>query len=115
MVSRDLMERLGPTDILAVISRAHLVDFEAMADLVLDGRFRVAIDVFPSEPFDAQHRIRTAPAAVLSAHRAGALPEALQEIGRMVADDLEAVLVGREPARMQYATPELIQRTQEET
>ena len=110
LVSRELMEMLGSTDILAMISRGHLVDFEAMADLVLDGRFRLAIDVYPEEPLDRDHRIRTAPNAVFSAHRAGAIPEALQEIGRMVVDDLESVLAGNEPTRLQYATPEMITR-----
>ena len=104
------MDLLEPHNVLAVISRAHLIDFEAMTDLVLDGRFRVAIDVFPTEPFDPDHRIRRANGAVFSAHRAGAIPEALLEIGRMVVDDLEALLSGREPHRMQYATPELILR-----
>ena len=108
LVSRELMETLGPTDILAVISRGHLVDFEAMTDLVLDGRFRLAIDVFPIEPLERDHRIRKAPNAVFSAHRAGAMPEALREIGRMVVADLEAVLAGRRSTQMQYATPELI-------
>jgi phosphoglycerate dehydrogenase-like enzyme len=110
LVSRALMERLDPLDILTVISRAHLVDFDALSDLVLAGRFRAAIDVFPTEPFDPNHRIRQAEGAVFSAHRAGAIPEALLEIGRMVVDDLEAIVAGREPARMQYATPDLIER-----
>ena len=110
LVSRELMERLSPTDILAVISRGHLVDFGAMTDLVLDGRFRLAIDVYPEEPLDRDHRIRTAPNTVFSAHRAGAIPEALHEIGHMVVDDLEAVLEGNEPTRFQYATPEMITR-----
>jgi phosphoglycerate dehydrogenase-like enzyme len=110
LVSRELMSLLRPNSILAVVSRAHLVDFEAMTDLVLEGRFRVAVDVFPSEPFDANHRIRNARGAVLSAHRAGAIPEALREIGRMVVDDLEALLAGRQPTRMQYATPEMVRR-----
>jgi phosphoglycerate dehydrogenase-like enzyme len=110
LVSRELMGLLGPLDILAVISRSHLVDFEALTDLVLDGRFRLAIDVFPREPLDRDHRIRRVPNAVFSAHRAGAIPEALHEIGVMVVADLEAGLAGREPTRMQYATPDLIAR-----
>jgi phosphoglycerate dehydrogenase-like enzyme len=48
--SRELMERLDPTDVLVVMSRAHLIEFEALAELVLQGRFRAAIDVFPTEP-----------------------------------------------------------------
>ena len=111
LVSRSLMERLEPDDLLVVMSRAHLVDFEAMTDLVLDGAFRAAIDVFPTEPFPVDHRLRHAPNAVFSAHRAGALPEALHDIGRMVADDLEAFAtdgIGTRGTRMQYATPEMI-------
>ena len=108
LISRNLMERLEPQQTLIVLSRAHLVDFEAMTDLVLADRFRVGIDVFPSEPFDADHRIRKATNAVFSAHRAGAIPEALLEIGRMVVDDLEELLSGGTRLRMQYATEEVV-------
>lgn len=108
LVSRELMELLPPDAILVVISRAHLVEFDAMTELVLEGRFRVGVDVFPTEPLETDHAIRQAGGAVLSAHRAGALPEALFEIGRMVVADLEVLLAGGEPTRMQYATPEMI-------
>jgi phosphoglycerate dehydrogenase-like enzyme len=110
LVSRTLMELLRPTDILVVVSRAHLVDFEALTDLVLAGRFRTAIDVFPAEPFDPAHRIRRAKGAVFSAHRAGAIPGALLDIGRMVVSDLEVLFTGSGQLRMQYATPDLISR-----
>lgn len=115
LVSRRLMECLEPDNVLAVISRAHLVDFETMTDLVLDGRFRAAIDVFPMEPLEPDHRIRSASGAVLRAHRAGALPEALLDIGRMVVDDLEAALSGQKLSRMQYATPDLVRRRREQS
>jgi phosphoglycerate dehydrogenase-like enzyme len=60
LVSRRLMELLEPDAILAIISRAHLVDFDAMTQLVLQGRFRVAVDVFPQEPLAPDHPIRNA-------------------------------------------------------
>ena len=72
----------------------------------------MAIDVFPQEPFDPGHRIRQATNAVFSAHRAGAIPEALLEIGRMVVDDLEELLRGGTALRMQYATDEMVARLQ---
>lgn len=78
--------------------------------MVLAGRFRAAIDVFPEEPLPADHPIRRAAGAVLSAHRAGSVPDGLREIGRAVVDDLEAILAGLPPRRMQPALPELIQR-----
>jgi phosphoglycerate dehydrogenase-like enzyme len=111
MIDAALMRRLRPHQTLVLLSRAHLVDFEALTDLLLEGRFRAAIDVWPSEPFDPHHRIRTARNAVFSAHRAGAIPEALLEIGRMVVHDLEKLLRGDDQAlRLQYATPELVDR-----
>lgn len=111
LIDRPLMERMRPAAVLVVISRAHLIDFDALTDLVLEGRFRAAIDVFPEEPVPPDHPIRGAENAVLSAHRAGAVPEALREIGRLVVDDLTAILNGRTPQAMQYATPELIALT----
>jgi phosphoglycerate dehydrogenase-like enzyme len=56
------------------------------------------------------HPIRRALGVILSAHRAGSVPEGLQEIGRAVVDDLEAILAGLPPSCMQQAQPELIQR-----
>ena len=110
LISRAVMEQIRPGGVLVVISRAHLVDFDALTDLVLQGRFRAAIDVFPEEPVPLDHPIRTAEHAILSAHRAGAVPEALHEIGRAVVEDLAAILGGHTPRAMQYATPELIRR-----
>ena len=109
MISDDLMSLLSPSDVLVIGSRAHVVDFDALTTHLLAASFRAGIDVYPTEPLPADHPIRAADAAVLTAHLAGALPEALLEIGRMVTDDLEAIISGRNPTRMQYATPELIE------
>ena len=84
-----------------------MVDFDALTDLVLQGRFKAAIDVFPQEPLAADHPIRRAKGAVLSAHRAGSVQEGLWEIGAMVVDDLEAIVRGLPPQRLQQAQHEL--------
>lgn len=110
LLSRSLLERIQPGAVLVLMSRAHVIDFEAMTDLVLAGRFKAAIDVFPDEPFDPNHPIRNAPGAVLSAHRAGSVNEGLWEIGEMVVDDLEAIVRGFPPQRLQLAEPELFAR-----
>jgi phosphoglycerate dehydrogenase-like enzyme len=110
LLSRELLELVQPDAVLVLVSRAHVVDFDALTELVLDGRFRAAIDVFPSEPLDPEHPIRTAPGAVLSPHRAGLVQEALWEIGRRVVDDLEALVNGLPPRRMQVGEPELAAR-----
>jgi phosphoglycerate dehydrogenase-like enzyme len=110
LLSRELLELVQPEAVLVLVSRAHVVDFDALTELVLDGRFRAAIDVFPSEPLEPEHPIRTAPGVVLSPHRAGLVQEALWEIGRRVVDDLEALVNGLPPRRMQVGEPELATR-----
>jgi phosphoglycerate dehydrogenase-like enzyme len=110
LLSRELLERIQPGAVLVLVSRAHVVDFEALTELVAAGRFKAAIDVFPVEPLDLGHPIRSAESAVLSAHKAGAVQEALWEIGRLVVDDLEAIVRGLPPRRLQLAEPELAGR-----
>ncbi|GAB4575421.1 MAG: hydroxyacid dehydrogenase [Anaerolineae bacterium] len=110
MLSRELLETLQPGAMLVLASRAHVVDFDALTDLVHAGRFKAAIDVFPTEPLAADHPIRSAEYAVLSAHRAGSVREGLWEIGEMVVDDLEVILRGLPPRRLQNAEPELSRR-----
>lgn len=110
MISRQYLEMLQKNAVLVLMSRAHVVDFDAMTELVLEGRFKVATDVFPTEPLAPDHLIRQAENAVLSAHRAGSITEGLWEIGEMVVDDLEAVSRGLPPQRLQRAEPELSMR-----
>jgi phosphoglycerate dehydrogenase-like enzyme len=109
-LSRELLQLIAPGAVLVLISRAHVVDFDALTEMVLAGRFKAAIDVFPTEPLPLDHPIRQAPGAVLSAHRAGSVAEGLWEIGRMVVEDLEAILRGLPPQRLQPAHPELAPR-----
>jgi phosphoglycerate dehydrogenase-like enzyme len=110
LLSRELLELVQPDAVLVLVSRAHVVDFDALTELVLAGRFRAAIDVFPSEPLEPDHPIRTAPGVVLSPHRAGLVQEALWEIGSRVVDDLEALVNGLPPQRLQAGEPELAAR-----
>ena len=77
LLSRELLELIQPGAVLVLISRAHVVDFEALTEFVLAGRFKAAVDVFPAEPLALDHPIRRAPGAVLSAHRAGSVAEGL--------------------------------------
>ncbi len=107
MLSRELLEQLRPDAVLVLLSRAHVIDFDAMTDLVAQGRFRVATDVLPTEPLDLDHPVRSVDGVLLSAHKAGSVREGLWEIGEMVCDDLESILAGLPPTRLQNAEPEL--------
>jgi phosphoglycerate dehydrogenase-like enzyme len=108
LLTGDDLDLISADAVLVLLSRAHVVDFDALTDRLSAGRFRAAIDVFPEEPIPDDHPIRRAPHAVLSSHRAGAIGEALRDVGRLVADDLEALCSGRVPQAMQLAQPETI-------
>lgn len=110
LLSRRLLELIQPGAVFVLMSRSHVVDFEALTELVLAGRFKAAIDVFPVEPLEPDHPIRRAEGAVLSAHRAGAVREGLWELGEMVVDDLEAIARGLPPRRLQVAEREIVAR-----
>ncbi|MCY3574979.1 MAG: hydroxyacid dehydrogenase [Chloroflexi bacterium] len=110
MISRELLELIPRNAVFVLASRAHVVDFDALTEMALAGRFKVATDVFPIEPLPADHAIRQADGALLSAHRAGSVAEALTEMGEMVIDDLEAIVRGLPPRRLQMAEPELSKR-----
>jgi phosphoglycerate dehydrogenase-like enzyme len=110
LLGRAEFARIREDATFVLVSRAHVVDFDALTDFALRGRFRVATDVFPAEPLAKDHPIRKAEKAIFSAHRAGSTQEGLWEMGEMVLDDLEAILRGLPPQRLQSAQPELIRR-----
>ena len=95
---------------LILVSRAAVVDYDALLDRIDEGRFLAAIDVWPDEPMPAEHRVRRMDGVVLSAHRAGGIPSAFVDIGDMVVDDLTLLAQGLPPVRMQIAARELVGR-----
>lgn len=110
LLDRAALERIAPDAVLLLMSRAHVVDFDALTELLAAGRFRAGIDVFPQEPLPADHPIRSVDAAVLSAHRAGSVREGMWDLGVMVVDDLELLARGLPPRRLQEAARELVVR-----
>jgi phosphoglycerate dehydrogenase-like enzyme len=108
LLSRERLALIPAGASLILVSRAHLVDFDALTEMLHAGRFRAGIDVYPVEPLPSDHPIRQAPGTVLSAHRAGGDAHGFRNIGRIVVNDLEAILAGHAPQEMQSAQPEII-------
>ena len=110
LLSRARLQTIRGDAIFLLMSRAGLVDFDALLDLVAAGKFRAATDVFPEEPAPADARARQIPGLLLSPHRAGALTTTLAAIGEMVVDDLGLILRGLPPQRLQPARAETVAR-----
>ena len=101
---------IPPGGVLLLMSRAGVVDFDALVRVVAEGRIRAAVDVFPEEPLAPDHPARGLEGMLLSPHRAGGMPEAFLEIGRLAVDDLELVLRGLPPLRCRRAEAETVGR-----
>jgi len=106
-------ERLGlmqPGAKLLLLSRAAVADFAALKAFAAAGRLQIATDVFPEEPVPADDPIRQVPNMLFSAHRAGALTSALENIGKLVLDDLGQIARGLPPVACKRAERETVGR-----
>jgi phosphoglycerate dehydrogenase-like enzyme len=93
-----------------LLSRAGVVDFDALMASVLSGHIKAASDVYPEEPLSLDHPVRKLENFILSAHRAGALDSAFKDMGRMVLEDLQLMSRGLPPSAMRRAERETVQR-----
>ena len=102
--------RMQRGSIVVLVSRAGSVRFDDLLDAAASGQIRAAVDVWPDEPIPPDHRARQIPNTLLSAHRAGNIPEAWPLMGEMVVDDLEQILRGLPPQRCQRAVWETVSK-----
>jgi phosphoglycerate dehydrogenase-like enzyme len=109
LTAREL-SLIRPGGLFVLMSRAGVVDFEALTAAAQSGHLKVATDVFPEEPFSKEHPIRDLPNVILSAHRSGGIQEAFTEIGNMVVSDVELLLRGLPPFSCRVAQPETVKR-----
>jgi phosphoglycerate dehydrogenase-like enzyme len=93
---------------LVLVSRAAVVDFDAMLDFAAKGHIRFATDVFPEEPLPATHRARHTDNAILCAHQAGAMEATIKGIGRLVVADAELIARALPPILCKLAQPETV-------
>ena len=110
LVGARELDLLPPLARFVLVSRAAVVDLEALLDRVADRRILAAVDVWPTEPVAPDHRARDLDGLLFSGHRAGGIPAAFVQIGDMVVDDLRQLLLGLPPVRMQIAARELVGR-----
>ncbi len=101
---------MRPGAAFVLLSRADVVDFDALMAAVERGHIRAASDVFPEEPLPADHPVRRLPGYLRSAHRAGALDVAFRRMGDMVLEDMDLIDRGLPPMRCKRAERETVSR-----
>jgi phosphoglycerate dehydrogenase-like enzyme len=100
--------RMGAAFIL--LSRADVVDFDALMAAVASGHIKAASDVYPEEPLSPDHPVRKLKGFIRSAHRAGALDSAFKKMGDMVLEDMDLMDRGLPPMRCKRAERETVSR-----
>ncbi len=94
LISREVIEALGPQGLLVNVARGQLVDETALIAALKDGRLgQAALDVFEEEPVDAA-RWADVPNTVLTPHTGGATTEAVQGMLMLLIQNLRAAFAG---------------------
>ncbi len=103
LLNAERFALLRDSALVILLSRAHLVDFDALTAELANQRIRACIDVFPSEPVALDDDIRGLPSAILSPHRAAAVDKGRQLIGDMIIADLDAIRIGTQKRQLSKA------------
>ncbi|MCA3451764.1 MAG: hydroxyacid dehydrogenase [Rhodobacter sp.] len=101
---------MKPGAAFILLSRAGVVDFDALMAAVARGHILAASDVFPQEPLPPDHPVRSLEGFLLSAHRAGALEVAFTRMGDMVLEDMALLDKGLPPQLCKRAERETVSR-----
>ncbi len=109
LLSAELIAKLRPGALVIVISRAWSTDFPALVKAAEARRITLATDVFPDEPVDPADPVRALPNAILSPHRAAAVPGGRHLIGDMLLHDIQAIMEGRPERHLKSANPADVQ------
>jgi len=97
IVTREVLEALGPAGNFVNVARGSLVDQPAMIELLEGGDLGgAALDVFDGEP-DVPGALRALDNVVVSPHMGSRTVEARLAMDRLVVDNLVAHFEGRQP------------------
>lgn len=102
LISRDILEALGPDGLLVNVSRGQVVDEDALIAALKSGSLgQAALDVFIEEPTDPA-RWDDVPNIVLTPHTAGATTAGVQGMLMLLMQNLQAHFAG-EPLKTPVA------------
>lgn len=95
LITRELLGRMKPTAYFINTARAKVVDTQALADLLQQGRIAgAALDVHEDEPAPMNYRFASLPNVLVTPHIAYNSKEAGQNMLRIAYATLEAFLKG---------------------
>lgn len=98
VLNRERIALLKENAVVLNVGRGTAIDTDALSDALYAGRIAgAALDVTDPEPLPADHPVWDAPNTVITPHISGgfALPETLEQIVGLFADNLKRYLAGK--------------------
>lgn len=96
LVSKDVIDALGPTGTLINVARGTVVDEPAMIDALKAGRLGfAALDVFENEP-NVSKDLLALPNVLVQPHHGSATIETRTEMGQLMFDNMVAHFAGKQ-------------------
>lgn len=109
LIGEKQLSQMKPGACLLNLARGEVVDNDALAKALSEGRLRgAAIDAFVTEPPDVSHPLFKLPNVVFTPHSGADSLEALENVGLMVISDIKDFIAGRRPPRV--LNPEVYDR-----
>lgn len=100
LVDAAALAAMKPSAMLLNFARGSIVDLDALAGALRDGRLAgAAIDAFPVEPPDTAHPIFAAPNVLFSPHSGADTAQSIERMSAMVVEDLLQIAAGTLPGR----------------
>ena len=97
LIGADELDKMKPTAVLVNTSRGPVVDEEALADALANGRiFAAGLDVYEQEP-EVHPKLLELENAVLAPHIGSGSQETRDRMAVLAAENIVAVLSGEEP------------------
>ena len=108
MIDKKLLKLMKKDTCLLILSRASVINFQDLNEILNKDKIKVATDVFPQEPVPKNDPIRKKKNVLFSAHRAGALESVFFEMGDIVYEDLLLMTKGLPPRLCRRAELETV-------
>lgn len=91
LIDAGTLGQMKPGAALVNLARGEVVDLDAVAEALETGTLAaVAIDAYVTEPPDTGHRVFSHPRAIFTPHSGADTKEAVENVGLMVIESLDA-------------------------
>ncbi len=95
IVNEALLRLIPAGGVFVNVGRGAVVDEAALLRVAREGRLRVGLDVYATEPLPADHGFRALPAVSLTPHTAGPTLDRYPDAGAFALRNLQAFAAGR--------------------